>query len=81
MSLIISIIYLLIAINQDRRWPVIFVFLLLPLGCIWFGDELGGFTGIGAKGIFISDETPGIFIKIAGWIFLLLPVAIYFLWR
>lgn len=81
LSLIISIAYLLFAINQDSRWPVMLGFLMLPLGCIWFGDELGGFIGVGSKGIFISETTPGIFVQIVGWLLLLMPAVILFLWR
>jgi hypothetical protein len=46
---------------------------ILPLACIWFGDAMGGFTGP-AGSIGITSPSPGLFVCIAGWILLLLPV-------
>jgi hypothetical protein len=49
--------------------------LLLPLACIWFGDELGEYVG-GKSGI--TRKSPGWMVKLGGWGLLLLP-AIRFL--
>ena len=49
--------------------------LLLPLACIWFGDELGEYVGGGSS---ITRKSPGWMVKIGGWVLLLLP-AIRFL--
>jgi hypothetical protein len=46
---------------------------ILPLACIWFGDAMGGFTGP-AGSIGITAPSPGLFVCIAGWILLLLPI-------
>ena len=50
-------------------------FVILPLACIWFSDAMGGFTGLSGD-IWINAPTPGIFVCIAGWILLLLPIII-----
>jgi hypothetical protein len=51
--------------------------LLLPLGCIWFPDEIGGLTGYFKTG-YVNVETPGAIISFIGWLFLVgLPVIIY----
>lgn len=47
--------------------------LLFSLLLIWFGDEIGEYTGfIPRPPFYISNTTPGIFIKFFGWILLLL---------
>ena len=50
-----------------------FAFVLLPLACIWFSDAMGGYTGP-SNGMSITLPSPGLFVCIAGWILLLLPV-------
>lgn len=83
LSLALAIVYLAVFIINDSKgtWPIILASLMLPLVCIWFGDELGGFTGLGPKLIYISTPTPGIFIRIIGWVLLLMPLALLYLWR
>jgi hypothetical protein len=51
----------------------VLIFVILPLACIWFGDEMGGYTGASWGGA-ITDETPGLLVRIAGWLLLLLPI-------
>ena len=48
-------------------------YLLLPLLCIWFGDEMGGYIG-SLPGPAINKPTPGCLVKVAGWVLLLFPV-------
>jgi hypothetical protein len=50
-------------------------FVILPLACIWFGEAMGGYTGPTA-GMSITAPSPGLFVCIAGWILLLLPIVI-----
>ena len=50
-------------------------YLLLPILCIWFGDEVGAYTGA-LPGPGINRETPGWIVNIGGWFLLLLPVLI-----
>ena len=51
------------------------IFLVLPLACIWFSDEMGSFTGI-MRGQAISTKTPGCLVALGGWLLLILPVII-----
>ena len=45
---------------------------LIPLGLIWFGDELGGLTGF-HYGL-VNRESPGFLVRLFGWLFLLVIV-------
>jgi hypothetical protein len=59
-----------------------FVFLLVPIAFIWFGDEFGGFKGNVGRGT-VNTETPGWMVAGFGWL-LLLAVSgyvIYHFWR
>lgn len=51
------------------------LFVVLPLGCIWFADAMGGYIGPNWRGS-ITGPTPGIVVCIGGWLLLLLPVII-----
>ncbi len=51
--------------------------LLLPMGCIWFAEAFGGYTGM-AHYQRIDTPTPAIFISVCGWLSLVeLPVLLY----
>ncbi|MFT7641499.1 MAG: Zn-finger nucleic acid-binding protein, partial [Pirellulaceae bacterium] len=54
----------------------VFVFVLLPLACIWFSDGLGNLTGIsfGLQRPTITQTTAGEFVAIGGWLLLLCPL-------
>ena len=45
--------------------------LLIVLGLIWFGDQLGSFTGCIGRGGNIDVETPGWMVCAMGWFLLL----------
>ena len=47
-------------------------FLVLPMACIWYSDEMGDFTGNTGKG-FITSTTPGCLVAFGGWLLLFLP--------
>ena len=67
-----------LAMADGRTTLMVAIFLLLPLACIWFGDEIGGFTGMGGgSGPVITRTTPGCFVALGGWLLLLLPVLIW----
>ncbi len=56
------------------------LFLLFPLGMIWFPEEMGAFT-IKSGFWSINEETPAIFVSIMGWLLLLgMPLFLYFIW-
>jgi hypothetical protein len=56
--------------------------LIVGLACIWFGDELGSLTGFRLiRMINISEKTPGAFVRLIGWLILILvPGAICAIW-
>lgn len=47
-------------------------YLLIPLLCIWFGDEMGEYTGA-LPGPAMNKSTPGWLVRLGGWFLLLLP--------
>lgn len=56
----------------------ILLFLIFPLACIFFGEELGGLTGVRfGLSLFrpvITKPTPAPFVVFMGWILLLFPI-------
>ncbi len=49
-------------------------YMVLPMAAIWFGDELGSQSGLWL----VDRSSPGIIVKILGWILLCLaPVAVH----
>ena len=49
------------------------MFLILPLACIWFNEEMGSFTGV-MRGQCINAPTPGCLVAFGGWLLLMLPL-------
>ena len=76
LSLIVALGYL-IAAYFGGGWELVWraaIFLILPLACIWFGDEMGSYTGIGTGRGAITSTTPGWLVALGGWLLLLMPV-------
>lgn len=48
---------------------------LLPLVCIWFGDEMGQYSGT-IRLQAMTSPTPGCLVRFGGWLILLLPILI-----
>ena len=46
--------------------------LFVPLGLIWFPEELGSYTGYFSRGSTIDTETPPVLVSLLGWLFLVL---------
>src|SRR5215204_4316286 len=80
LSLLIAAVYLLLALLAAQRSTKGVLaallgtagFLLLPLACIWFGDELGDYIGM-LPGPGICKPSPGWMVRLGGWFLLLLP--------
>ena len=49
------------------------IFVLFPTAYIWFSDAVGGYTGNMGR-MPITQSSPGIFVRLLGWVVLLLPV-------
>lgn len=50
-------------------------YFLLPLACIWFGDEMGEYVG-NFPGPGINRRTPGWMVRFGGWFLMLLPAVL-----
>ena len=73
---------LLVVVGSYRSFKDVLVvvlvaagYLVMPLLCIWFGDEMGGYIGA-LPGPAINKPTPGCLVKLCGWFLLLLPAII-----
>lgn len=63
-------------VSTERRIGTVIAvagYLLIPLLCIWFGDEMGNYTGT-LPGPAINKPTPGCLVTFAGWVLLFLPI-------
>jgi hypothetical protein len=49
------------------------VWVMFALALIWFGDELGEYTGL-MRGQAVTATSPGWLVKLFGWLFLLGPL-------
>ena len=85
LSLIIAVAYLVLTAMSARSSAKVLSgllitcgALLLPLACIWFSDELGEYVGA-LPGPGITRKSPGWMVKIGGWVLLLLPVILFWL--
>ena len=66
-------------ISIERRIGTVLAvagYLLIPVLCIWFGDEMGDYTGT-LPGPAINKATPGCLVKVAGWVLLFLPMLFF----
>ena len=76
LSLVVAVGYL-VAAFYGGGWELVWrvgIFLILPLACIWFGDEMGSYTGVGMGRGAITSTTPGWLVTAGGWLLLLVPV-------
>ena len=83
LSLIIAVVYLVVggfsATSKGKLLGallIVGVWVLLPLACIWFGDELGEYIGA-FPGPGINRKSPAWMVKAGGWVLLLLPAIIF----
>jgi hypothetical protein len=74
LSVIVAAAYLIAAFTfaTPAIGPRVLAFLILPMACIWFSEELGEFTGDWG-GHHIDQKSPGCMIAFLGWVLLLLP--------
>jgi hypothetical protein len=74
-AVLIALGYLVaIVIHERAVTPIVplAVALLVPLGLIWFPEEVGGFTGYVSRGGHIDSETPPFLVSFLGWLILFL---------
>lgn len=82
LSVVVGIAYLMAAVFSGPPEGVVLVglYLVLPLACIWFGEEIGAFKGV-MRGHLVTSASPGCLVAAGGWLLLLLPVVLGFFWR
>lgn len=76
---IVAALYLVIILFSDDPRVVVklAMILILPLAAIWFSDDLGSLTGVTFgrfSGPVVTTASPGVIVRIGGWILLLSPV-------
>ncbi len=82
-AVIVSLFYLVITsvVMGLEGFLKIFMFLVLPLSCIFFGEHLGRLTGVNFHFTYlrpmITKQTPGFLVVLGGWLLLLLPLFVY----
>ena len=75
LSLIIAAGYVAAAVSIGNGLAFRAVFLVFPLACIWFSEEVGGYSGfVGLHPV--TSATPGCLIAVVGWLLLLAPAVI-----
>jgi hypothetical protein len=55
--------------------------LAFPLACIWFADAMAEYYEDGALFPRVTTASPAGFVRLGGWVLLLLPVLIFLLVR
>jgi hypothetical protein len=81
LSLVIYLSYLAVAYfhGAGLNTMKIAAFLLLPMGCIWFAEAFGGYTGLDANLQVIDTPTPAFLLCACGWLLLVgVPAVLYF---
>lgn len=53
--------------------------LAFPLACIWFADDLAEYYRDGNLAPEITTSSPATFVRLGGWVLLLLPVLLFLL--
>lgn len=83
LSLVIAFVYLGItsfaALSNGKLMGSLLIVggaLVLPLACIWFGDEMGEYIGT-VPGPGINRKSPGWMVKLGGWVLLLFPAILF----
>lgn len=76
-SLIMALACLLVAYfsGNGETFHIALVLVVLPLGCIWYGNEMGGFAG-GLANEEDGGNIAGMLITVVGWIALLSMLAV-----
>jgi hypothetical protein len=87
-SLVIGVAYLLVSpiLFPADSWSHLVADILMrilslafPLACIWFADDLGEYFRDGTLAPEITTPSSGTFVRIGGWVLLLLPVLLFLL--
>lgn len=65
--------------NRDAFHLVVTV-VVIPLGCVWYGDEIGDLVGMSTNEERGASNIIGMLVSLAGWValFALLAAIVYF---
>jgi hypothetical protein len=81
-SLLVALACLLIAhlFGSREVLHLAITVVVLPLGCIWYGNEIGSFVGMSAHEEGGAGKIAGALITAAGWIalFAMLAIVVFF---
>jgi hypothetical protein len=89
-SLLVAMAYLLVSpiLFPANSWSHLLADIIIrilslafPLACIWFADDLAEYYRDGTLFPEITTPSPGRFVRLGGWILLLLPVLLFLLVR
>ncbi len=82
-SAVIAVCYLVLAylLGEAEMAFRTLLFLIFPLGFIWFSEAIGNYTGVVTRGAPITNKTPAFLIALGGWVVLLLPAIIVLILR
>jgi hypothetical protein len=87
-SLVVAVAYLVVSpiLYPAATWSHLVADLLMrilalafPLACIWFAEDLAEFYQDGTLFPEITTPSRGTFVRLGGWVLLLLPVLLFFL--
>jgi hypothetical protein len=75
-SLVVSFIYIIALIKHPAILFKLVAYLIMPLACIWFPEEMGSYTNESLPLNYLTKATPAFFVALGGWILMLLPTII-----
>jgi len=77
-SLLMALACLVIAhfFGSGEAFHLVVIVVVLPLGCIWYGNEIGSFAGMPASGEGGVGNVVGVIITVVGWVVLFAMLAI-----
>ena len=87
-SLIVAMVYVVVSpiLFPANSWSHLMADIIMrilslafPLACIWFADDLAEYYQDGTLFPRITTPSPGRFVRLGGWILLLLPVLLFLL--
>lgn len=81
-SILVALACLVIAyfLRSGEVFHLAITVVVLPLGCIWYGNEIGGFVGMTTTGEDGVGNVVGALITVVGWVvlFAMLAAIVYY---
>ena len=77
-SIFVAVFYFIVAYTAsgaETAFKAVLV-VILPLACIWFPEQLGGYLGPAGSST-ITATSPAILIRTLGWVLLFLPLILW----